>query len=135
MSSSKFGYFKYHQLSTIHQLAAEFVKNKDIADNKILEDTIALTAFINIGISMAIRAYDNRNINISEHLKWTHRYFQQNFNMFFDVNFLKFHSLQKRGLKGIAIWACKILYEIGCFKIFLVLYRMIIALFHFDIKY
>lgn len=123
------------QLSTIHQFAAEFVKNKDIADNKILKDTVALTAFINIGISMAIRAYDNKNIDISEHLKWTHRYFQQNFNMFFDVNFLKFHSLQKRGLKGITIWACKILYRIGCFKIFLVLYRMIIRLFHFDIKY
>lgn len=123
------------QEETIHRFAAEFAALKDAAPDAAIRNTVALTAFIHIGISMAIRACDNKSIALGRHLAWTRRYFRENFGMLSGFSFLTLRSLKRHGLKGVAIWVCKVLYQIGCFRVFLVLYRAAVKLLHADFKF
>lgn len=123
------------QEDTIHQFAAEFIKNENTCSDPNYKSIIALSAFIHIGISMAIRAYDNDHINIRQHLKWTRHYFKENFSLFQKSKFLKLSSLKSHGIKGYAIWGCKVLYKLNCFRCFLIAYRMVTQLFHVDFKF
>ena len=123
------------QQDTIFKFANEFVKNKNSTSEEVLKETIALTAFIHIGISMALRAYDNKEINIRDHLRWTQNYFKENFDFFYNYDFLTFNSLKKHGVRGGAIWVCKLLYKIKCFRAFLILYKVVTKIFRVDFKF
>lgn len=123
------------QQATIIRFAEEFVIQYQQTNEPELKETIALTAFIHIGISMAIRAYDNKNIDIKKHLQWTTQYFYTNFAMFRKMKFLKLTSLFHHGIKGFAIWICKILYILGCFRLFLATYRFITKTLSIDFKF
>lgn len=123
------------QQETIYKFADEFVRHKNSVSNSYYKQTIALTAFIHIGISMAIRAYDNKSINTKKHLQWTRQYFIDNFDFFREYSFLSFSSLIKHGIKGLAIWLCKILYKARLPKIFLILYRIVIRTLKVDFKF
>lgn len=123
------------QQDTIFKFAEEFVKTYTICKDSTFKNIIELTAFIHIGLSMAIRANDNADINISEHLKWTRNYFNKNFNLFSNSNYLKLRSLKKRGIKGLAIWICLGLYKMHSFKLFLIIYRFVTKTLHIDFKF
>lgn len=120
---------------TIHKFASQFVLLYNKTEDDNLKSNIALTAFIHIGISMAIRAYDNPDINIKDHLKWTKEYFDKNFNLFSKNKLIKLSSLKHHGIKGIAIWICKVLYKYNCFRLFLWLYTKVVKISHKDFKF
>ena len=47
----------------------------------------------------------------------------------------RLEEIKKHGLKGWALWACKLLYRIGCFRLFLWCYRGAVKCFHVDFKF
>ena len=62
------------QPETIRAFADELARLYKAQTEPILRENLALLAFIHIGISMAARAYDNPDIKISDHLRWTRQY-------------------------------------------------------------
>ena len=122
------------QKETIYQFAEELSKQYKEANTQ-LKDIIALIAFIHIGLSMTIRAYDNKEINIKDHLKWTKQYFKKEFNDFKENKYMSLRALAKHGIKGYGIWGCKVLYKLSLFRIFLHVYRVVTKTFHIDLKF
>ena len=96
---------------------------------------MALLAFIHIVISMALRAADNPQINLLAHLKWTARYLKDHYGWLRRNRWMRLQQLRKRGVKGIALWGCRLLYRLGCFRLFLWCYRGAVRLFHVDFKF
>ncbi|MCL2424854.1 MAG: glycosyltransferase [Oscillospiraceae bacterium] len=123
------------KLADIHAFAAEFVKLHDETSELRINDTVELAAFLHIGLSMAIRAKDNPDINAGEHASWTRYYFSKNFAMFKKSRLLKFSSLCDRGVRGLAIWACLFLYRIRSFSLFLLLYGLYRKITRKDVKF
>ena len=100
-----------------------------------LRETIALLTFVHIGISMPVRIKNNPSVSTRKHLKWTRRYFKNNYNFFKDSDFLKFASLTKHGIRGLALWCCLKLYKLYLFGLFLFFYEIYTKLFNKDIKF
>ena len=118
---------------TIRRFAREF---SDILSScgDAFSDEEALSCFIHIGISMAIRAYQNPHINIRQHLRWTRQFLVEN-RILYGNRSLKFGSLLKMGIRGFAIWCCKLLYICRCFTLFLWLYSAYTNLCGKDVKF
>lgn len=88
------------------------------------KDSIALIVFLHIGLSMGLRAADNPEIILKNHIKRTREYFKNDFNWFKNSNkYLKLNSLIKRGIKGIAIWIVFYSYKFGLFGLMISVYR------------
>ncbi len=120
---------------TIHQFAEELASQHRQTDHPAQKDTIALLAFIHIGLSMALRASDNPDISVRQHLKWTRSYLKEEYDWFRDNRWMRLSQLKKHGIKGLAIWVCRILYRINCFRLFLWCYHGATRLFHVDFKF
>lgn len=120
---------------TIHQFAEELAGQYRQAKNSAEKDTIALLAFIHIGLSMALRASDNPKIDLHQHLKWTRNYLKEEYHWFSDNQWMRLSRLKKHGIKGLAIWGCSILHRTGCFRLFLWCYYGATRLFHVDFKF
>lgn len=101
----------------------------------IFQETVALMTFLHIGISMALRAADNPNIQLHAHLQKTMQFFDQEFHWFRTSRFLKLKSLAKHGFKGIALWGCLCAYRLHCFGVVLALFRFATSKLHIDIKF
>ena len=122
------------KINDIYDLANQMIVLKKNAKDDYDKDINGLLAFIHIGLSMTIRAYNNPNINNREHLKWTKKYFKDNYD-FKHNKFLKLKNLRKHGVKGYALYACKILYKLNMFIIFLKLYGFMTRVLKKDFKF
>ncbi len=123
------------ELSTIREFATGLLETYNKIENENLRKALELTIFIHIGVSMAIRAYDNREININEHLRWTREYFMNNFSLFVNKKSLSLQRLWKIKLKGIILWGCKIAYRLNCFIFVLWIYKTVTNILKFDLKF
>ena len=122
-------------MESIHQFAQELTFCYNTLRDQDAKDTLALMAFLHIGISMAIRAMDNKEINLSAHLHWTWSYLKENYQGLRGNRFLRFCSLKKHGLKGLTLWGCLMAYRLHCFGLVLRIYRFMAACLHIDIKF
>ncbi len=127
-------------MSTIPQkemvkLSDEFIRLYTTIESKEYKDAIIFSAFIHIGISVCVRAYQGKDIDIHEHIRWTKEYFDKNFPDWDGSKYLKLSSLRKLGIKGLAIKVCILLYKFGLFTIFLWAYDIMITKFGKDIKW
>ena len=120
---------------TIRLFAKELARQYNAAQDAAQKDMVGLLAFIHIGISMALRAADNPKINLHDHLKWTCSYLEHSYGWFHGNRWMRLSQLKKRGIKGLAIWICKLLYRLGCFRLFLWCYRGAVKCFHVDFKF
>ena len=120
---------------SIRQFAQELASCYNTLRDKSAKDTLALMAFLHIGISMAIRAMDNREIALPAHLRWTWRYLRENYAGLRGNRFLRFSSLRRHGFKGIVLWGCLQAYRLHCFAAVLSAYRFVSARLHIDIKF
>lgn len=118
----------------ILDLANQFVILKNNASDEYEINVCTLLAFIHIGIAMAIKAYNNPNINNRQHIKWTMVYFKDNYDLK-NSKFLKFKNLKTHGIKGYALFICKILYKINLFIVFLKLYNFMTKVLKKDFKF
>lgn len=119
---------------SIWQFANELKSCYD-SQNDIFRETVALMTFLHIGISMALRAADNPDIDLKNHLKKTSEFFKREFAWFRTSRFLKFRSLAKHGFKGVALWACLCAYRVRCFGLVLHVFRFATSKLHVDIKF
>ena len=123
------------QPETIRAFADELAQLYQAQREPVLRENLALLAFIHLGISMAARAYDNPSVQIGEHLRWTRRYLYTQFDGLRTCRFLRLPSLVRHGVKGYALYICKLLYKFHCFSLFLFLYRFVRRLLHVDFKF
>lgn len=123
------------ELENVYTLADEFIKMFNNCSDKNIKNTIGFSAFIHIGVSMPIRANNNPNIKIKDHIKWTKDYFTNNFSFFNKNDYLKFKSLVKHRVKGFSLWICFCLYKINMFRLFLILYNIYTIIFKKEVKF
>ena len=103
--------------------------------NGVFRDTMGLMAFLHIGMSMALRAADNPQIDLKGHLRWTREYFSAGFGWFQGNPFLRLRSLAYHGVKGIALWCALLAYRMNAFELALRAFRFVTTKFHIDIKF
>ncbi|MBE6968564.1 MAG: glycosyltransferase family 2 protein [Ruminococcaceae bacterium] len=103
--------------------------------DKWMKDNLAFAAFIHIGLSMPIRAYDNPNTNVRAVLGWVRRFFSEDFHWFRGNPYLKLPYLLGLGFKGICIYAALICHKLRCFPLLLGAYKAATTLLHMDIKF
>ncbi|MDF2881852.1 MAG: family 2 glycosyl transferase [Clostridiaceae bacterium] len=104
------------------------------ADNRF-KNVTELAIFIHIGISMPMRICNNSKIEIKEYLKWVYNYFNDNFNWFLENKLMSIKSLMKKGIRGIAIYICLVLYKKRAISIFIKFYSNISKVLNKDIKF
>lgn len=122
-------------LETIRLFSAEMSRLLQSSRyNFDLFEVTALAAFIHIGISMAMRAYDNQSISNRAFLV-KNKHFLQTQGLLRGRKFLKLCSLAKHGIRGISIWVCKQLYRINMMSIFLGFYTWMKRTLKIDVKF
>ena len=119
----------------IHELADALLRCYHAARTQAERHVIAKAAFLHIGISMAIRAYDNVSIKMKEHLRWTWNYICDNFDGMKDNPYMKLSYQMKNGMKGMLLWGCLIGYRLHIFGFVLRIYSVIRKILHIDIKF
>jgi glycosyltransferase involved in cell wall biosynthesis len=118
-----------------YAFADELLKIYNAAPDAPSMNRVALVAFIHIGVSMAIRLNNNPSADIGEYLKQTEAYFKNNFDFFKKIDSMSFSCLRKHGIRGYAVWSCKLLYRAHCFRFFLSAYNCVVRFFRMDIKF
>lgn len=98
-------------------------------------DWLELVIFIHIGISMLFRAAANPDIRLVNHIKWTKKYFVNNFGMFGKNKYFRLNSLCKHGIRGLAIWLVLFMYKLGGLALFAKTYNWMVKTFHFEVKF
>lgn len=108
--------------NSIWMLADELAKLHKNVDS-LHKDAFEMVSFIHVGLSMALRAALNPNICLRIHIKKTAAYFSQRYNWLKSNRVCTFFNLSKRGLKGLAIWGCLLLYRLNMFALPLFIYK------------
>lgn len=122
------------QQETIFQFAEE-LKNCYYKQKGEYRDCMGLIVFLHIGISMVFRAADNRDIDLREHLKWTRKYFCEEFSWFQDNPYLKIRSLIRHGIKGFVVWCALWTYRVNMFRMVICVYHFASKKLHIDFKF
>ena len=98
---------------TIWKFAKELEEEWNRAsDNKEL---IELTIFLHIGLSMALRAASNPNIDIRKFIREFEQWCGKKFDWFANNRYFSFCNLSSHGIRGIIIWISFKMYT--CFSI------------------
>lgn len=120
---------------TIYLFAEKLLYLWQTTDKVWMKQTLELVAFIHIGLSMTMRAYDNPNIRLNSIIEWVDRYMSENYDWFRGNPYFKLRSLKSHGIKGIGLWAAKMCYQIHCYSAFLWIFKKATRMFHIDIKF
>ena len=120
---------------SIYNFAQELYHIWCAANEPWKKDSIALLAFIHIGLSMTMRAYDNNDIDTNKTILWVYSYFKKSYSMFKGSPYLHLNFLLKKGIRGLGIWLALISYKAHIFGLYLSLYKIVTKVFHFDIKF
>lgn len=84
---------------------------------------MGLLIFFHIGLSMALRAADNPDIELGDYIKRIRSLFKQEYDWFMNNNLLHINNLIRHGLKGIGIWCAFVAYRMNLFWVVLKIYR------------
>ncbi|MBQ7545908.1 MAG: glycosyltransferase family 2 protein [Clostridia bacterium] len=103
-------------------------------DDSAMYETVALTTFIHIGISMAMRAWDNPDVPTRDMLREI-RTFLRDQSILRGRRYLRLSSLLRHGVRGMAIWVCKWCTRLHCMNMFLGAYNFFKRIFHIDVKF
>lgn len=120
---------------SIYRFANELAKLSNSCNSKWLRDNIAFAAFIHIGLSMMLRAYDNPDIDTGSVLRWIQAYFKEYYSFFAHNPYLKLKYLLKHKIKGLGIWGALLCYRLHIFPFFLWLFKTATTVLHTDIKF
>lgn len=94
------------------------------------KNIVEFVIFFHMGLSMALRASDNRDIDIRKHIARTRTIFEE-YHWFKENPFFRLTSLLKHGVKGLIIWFAFVAYRMNFFFIILEIYRKL----HLNIKF
>lgn len=107
----------------IEKFGNEFVRLYSSIHTQPMRDTVAVAAFVHMGLSMAMRAAANPNTPIRGFTAWAGNMFRVNFDDFKGVVLLSMRSLFKRK-GGALIWLSKWAYRLGLAPVMLALMRV-----------
>lgn len=109
------------------------IKKKYESSNYCSEymDYLAAQVFIHNCISIPSRLYNNKEVNISNRIKHIKQYMDNNFKSWRKVKL----KVKGRTIKKLAIYIVRLMYKIGIFKLFLVMYNFMINKLKIDIKW
>lgn len=100
-----------------------------------MRNHIALAAFIHIGLSMSMRAYDNPRIDRKKVMSWIRSWFAETFNWFRGNSCFRLSYLLRHGVKGLGLWGSLWFYRCNCFSLFLWAVNTAKKVFHVDFKF
>lgn len=107
---------------------------KQMQIDKEYVNVLTLLLFIRIAVGMTYRASIGDRKNIEYFVQRTESFFIELLPNWKKCEFLKLRNLKKHGIKGIALWGCKKLYQIKSFSIYIHIYYFITKKFKKDIK-
>ncbi len=111
------------------------VRNYYKEENPKLLEYVDTCAFLHLGISMMYRLSENKDINFKQVLKDNKKFLKKNFPKYKKSKYIKlFYVLKNKGV-NYKLWIVKALYNIGLFRLFLVVYKFMIKKFAIDIKW
>lgn len=132
-------------LNSISRTAYDDVINNFISVRKELDDyygedsiyknILDLIGFFRCGIGITYRAAINDKNNISYYTKKSKKVLNEYYSGWNDNPYLTFRSCKNRGLKGLAIYCCKILYKMNLFSIYVYIFSLITSKLKKDIKW
>jgi glycosyltransferase involved in cell wall biosynthesis len=97
---------------------------------------LELTTFIHIGIAFTYRVSARKNFNIHAFIKNTRAFMDREVPGWRKNRFINLpYSFKHRGIKGVALWSCRLLYKAGLFIIFIRLYNFMIDKLKVDKKW
>lgn len=91
-------------------------------NNGVYKDIAGLMTFIHIGLSMPLRVANSNDIDLSKHIGITKKLFETKYDWFRNNDFMKYKSLKKHGVRGIAIWTALQAYRLNMFELLLCMY-------------
>lgn len=123
------------EVNEVKKLSEKLLRIYGSCRNENFKPALLLSVFIHVGISACVRVYQGRKANISEHIRWTKKYFDNNFPRWYRSEAFKISFLKKLGIKGLALKVCVYLYRMRLFRIFLFLYSFMIEKLGIDVKW
>ncbi len=109
-----------------------YIKSGKYDEMKYLLDTFA---FLHLGTSVMYRASYDKKINITQMLKDTRKYLDENFSNWRKSPFLKLRHGLKKGFKNIALWGVSLLYKLKIPIVYIKVYRFLVDKLKIDIKF
>lgn len=108
---------------TIWRFAADLERLRKEADY-VSKYIVEVLIFFHIGLSMALRAADNKDIDLRKFLEKVHMFFSE-IGFFKDNPYMKFKALKKNGMKGFMIYIALLSYKWHLFGMVLRCYRLL----------
>lgn len=104
-------------------------------ENPKLLEYIDTCAFLHLGISLMYRVSEDKNVNFKEALKENKLFLKKNFPKYKKSKYVRlFYVIGNHGV-NFKLWIVKALYNMGLFRLFLVVYKFMIKRFGVDIKW
>lgn len=94
-------------------------------DKIIYLPILELSAFIRCGIGITYKLSFLNMANVTNYILQTKTFLDQVFPRWRKNKYLKFSHCAKKGLKGLAVWGCSVLYQLDLFKIFITVYYFV----------
>ena len=115
------------------KLSIEFSSTPEIREKyKNVINTIAFTRF---GIGLTYRTSLNDLKNTKKYSMRTRDVLDEFYPGWRKNELLSFSKCKSRGIKGLGIWGCKILYYLGMFQIYVYFYNWFVKTFKYEIKW
>lgn len=113
--------------------------SKEINENKSVNDeyrnVLELIAFFRCGIGITYRAAMNDMKNAKWYCSTSKQVLDEYYSGWRRNPYLKFSKCKKRGIKGLAIWGCSLLYKMNAFSIYVYLYNWFSSKFRVEVKW
>ncbi len=122
-------------IDTVYSFAENLVQVRSTSTDIRYTHAIQLIAFLHIGLSMLLRISANKDASKRNFLRWQRKYFSVNFQNFKGNKQMSYRVLSTGGFKGIAIWVCKMLYLVGCLRLYLIGYNFLRRLCRVEFKF
>ncbi|MCM1218377.1 MAG: glycosyltransferase family 2 protein [Lachnospiraceae bacterium] len=104
-------------------------------DDNEYTDLLNLIAFFRCGIGITYRTAVNDIRNTKKYVAHSRKILDKYFSKWQSNRFLKLSCCSKYGLKGWAIWGCKVLYSINAFPVYVYLYSTFQRVFKKEIRW
>lgn len=117
-------------------VAEQYRKNPDVYLG--FYEYLTALAFMRVGIGATSRACLVKGTSLKKRraiIRETYQYLEKEFPNWRKNEFLSFRELKKRGLKGILLWRCRLLYKLRIFSLFVFEYKLFTSIFKKDIKW
>ena len=140
-------YYRVRKTSIINSANEDAYKNlvkvltekrkeiENINENYELLQLYDAFMFLHLGISLTFRLIQEDKKNTKKYINDTRKLLDKEFIYWKSTKYLSLRTGLKKGVRGIGLWGCRLLYKIKMFRVFVVFYDFIQTKLHVDIKW